>query len=145
MGYSIGIGEKEIEKYEDDEVYIYAKTQNLEEAPQWEGDELTGNSNQRYPSYSGFSSFCSEANIYGLFYGEEGKKGILHEHPGYVDLKQEHLDQIRKAKNDWIKENPNTEAGFLDGQDYILARLIWFEFWMDWALKHCKTPIIYNS
>ena len=143
MGYSIGIGEKKREYYEEDDCeFFYTESVELEEAPSWEGDELTGKSNQRYPSYTGFSTFCKEADIYSLFYG---KHGILFEHPGFVPLTPIHLNAIKTAKENWIQTHPNTTAGFIDDQDFVLARLLWFEFWMEWALKNCKEPIIHNS
>jgi hypothetical protein len=28
--------------------------------------------------------------------------------------------------------------------DYMLARLIWLDWWMRWALENCETPAIEN-
>ena len=35
--------------------------------------------------------------------------------------------------------------GLMSPHPSTLARLIWLEFWMRWALKNCETPAIENS
>lgn len=92
MGYTFWIGEAVLEDADlrDEEggyaltVDISVKTLSLPDAPRFEGDELTGNSNERSPSYSTWTDFCRDEGLYELFYNSEGH---LHGgHPGNVRL-----------------------------------------------------------
>jgi hypothetical protein len=67
--------------------------------------------------------------------------------------------KIQKARAKWAKTHPDSIPGFVsDGfikdeyreeideerADPILARLIWLDYWMSWALENCEHPAIYN-
>ena len=61
-------------------------------------------------------------------------------------------DFVTKKLNQY-KEKAILPAGFEDDwnyegpprYDYHLARLIWLEYWMQWAVKNCDTPAIWNT
>ena len=156
MSYDIYIGEGIIDENDDSgELRVRVKGLSLPEAPSFPNDQMTGKGNSRHPGYSQWSNFCREAGIYDLFFDEE--TGLMHRHPGTFILKQNHLDEIRAAKDRWVKNNPDKNPGFpadewmkpefqekITNPDPILARLIWLEFWVDWALKNCKVPAIHN-
>lgn len=65
--------------------------------------------------------------------------------PGIATLEQTHLDQMTAAREGWQANHPDTEPGMGEEQDFILAWLIWYEFWMRWALENCAYPAIENS
>lgn len=84
-------------------------------------------------------------------------------HPGAVPLTEEKWMMVKLALVKWRADHPNaimptventahlglweTDPRTVDGDqlDYTLGRLVWFEFWMRWALDNCKKPIISNS
>jgi hypothetical protein len=103
--------------------------------------------------------FCKETGIYDVFYDERGQ---LHAgHPGCVLLKKSDVERVREARVRWQKTStlPPGFAGFPqhnqatdkyespdEGKyDPHLARLMWLEWWMDWALANCETPAIENT
>jgi hypothetical protein len=162
MGYSITIGNAKPEFSKDDGYLMAMWTVDavqLPEAPTFPHDELTGNSNGRSPSYTGWAEFCREAGIYDLFL--EKYEGLMTPHPGCKLLQKEHLLIVQAALEKRKRTaslppgfcgwpNLNKDTGKMehpdDGKyDAILARLIWLEFWMKWALENCETPAIENS
>ena len=133
---------------------------------------FTGNGSSRSPSYTGWSEFCKEAGeeVYAMFYGSGWNRDyrmydrpseqflelyprreipILSNHPGYQPLCQDDLTIVRQARIE--REKLGKEPGFWDddnvdnGKDHVLARLLWLEFWIDWALKNCEIPILENT
>jgi hypothetical protein len=154
MSYSIYIGEATTKIDRNSAIKISVeKTQN-DAAPTFKNDGMTGKTNSRHPSYSGWEGFTKETGLYDLFFDQE--KGLMREHPGCFLLTCNHLETIQKAlkeRQEWAKEK-GLEPGFLpDGMffteevknvDAHLARLIWLEYWVCWAIFNCKTPAIYN-
>ncbi len=147
MGYNIIIGNATPEFNKDDDELSagwYCKHVSLPDAPTFPNDEMTGNSNSRYPSYLAWSEFCKEAGIYDVFYDEtEMFRGG---HPGCVLLKKSDLERIREARI--RRERISTLLPGFDNDkiyDAVLARLIWLEWWMSWALDNCETPAVENS
>jgi len=73
-------------------------------------------------------------------------------HPGRLLLLPSHLEIIRESLTLWKRAHPKAIAGWCECRDCyswgkgnkyiheelddILARLIWLEFWTDWALKN---------
>ena len=127
------------------------------DAPLFSGDEMTGQSNGRHPGYRQWDEFCREAGIFALFFGSNG---LMVRHPGSQLLKTEHLDVIKNALEK-RKKLINLTPGWCNCQkcdsffrrnnnikhveyDNILARLLWLEYWVDWALKNCDCPSVYN-
>lgn len=170
MGYDIYIGEAEVVRPQDDgegtELRMRVRPCTHPDAPEFPGDEMTGKSNGRHPSYSNWAQFCRETGLYALFYGpskEERYLGLLGSHPGCFMLTQCHLDAVRAAIGNWRATHPTKPPGWdpcpegasLDerlrwmcresvGHDPVLARLLWLEWWMRFAIQNCKVPAIYN-
>lgn len=163
MSYNINIGEPEIEYYpEDGYMKMSVKEDTAENAPEFGFGDISGKGNGRYPGYSQMSEFCNETGLYKLFFDEED--GLLRPHPGCRPITKKHLAQITKARGEWEKEHPDCknllptkdkepeepmdfmrEEEESDKYDWMYARIIWYEFWFDWALKNCKMPSISNS
>ena len=146
MSYDIYIGEATLELFEGDveypaEIHIRVARTTQPGAPQFEGDEMTGDGNSRHPGYSQWHGFCRAAGLEDLFYDKE--QGFIREHPGTFALEQRHLDVVTKAREEWEKGHFDP-PGFVEGKDYILARILWLEWWMRWALDNCKYPAIHN-
>src|SRR5439155_19741432 len=122
-------------------------------APTFPNDKMTGNSNNRHPSYSGWSHFCDVTGLSDLFFDRE--TGLMREHAGLQPLKPEHALVIDQALRKWREAHPCTVPGFEDwnpldrtytetGVDPILARLMWLDWWVKWALKNCEMPAMRN-
>lgn len=161
MGYSIYIGEPEVEFINDDwndgELIadINIPEVKLLEAPTFPNDPLSAKNNGRHPSYTGWHDFCRITGLIDLFYDEE--KGLIRKHPGCFRVEVKHLNEVRDALQNFLNKNPDAVPAF--GADPLcknndpvpanadgnLARLIWLEFWMSWALDYCKVPAISNS
>jgi len=162
MGYTFTIGNAvpEFSKdYDELSARWVVNSESSDNAPTFPNDEMTGNGNSRSPSYSGWSDFCREAGIYSLFYDDRGN---LHAgHPGCVMLKQSDLALVKEAKESWhrIATKPPGFSGYpqynhvnkqweepdAGKYDSTLARLIWLEWWIAWALDNCETPAIQNT
>jgi len=147
MGYYIAIGNA-VPEFSKEDGYLYAgwvveKTSN-EDAPSFIGDECTGKRNIRLPSYTGWSEFCEKVGLYDLFFKQW--EGLFRQHPGCVMITQEHYQTVADALVEYQKhaKRPPGYDNF-GNYDYDLARLMWLEYWMKWALENCETPAIYNS
>lgn len=149
MGYHIAIGELADVEFPEEDCFNYrVKEANSPFAPQFGPlDRLSGQTNSRYPSYSGWECFCKEAGIHDLFYNR--KTGLIRNHPGYERLNRRHLLKIREAM-EYREAKVGLPPGFVMNGigplevDPILARLMWLEFWINWALKNCRNPVILN-
>jgi hypothetical protein len=170
MGYDIAIGEARIRYHKGDEhIDIDVVHTTHPDAPAH--CPYTGIGNSRSPSYTAWSDFCKDAGIYELFYGQGWSRDerrylgcsedfhretpLLSEHPGAFALLPADLEYVRAARIRREQTNGGKPAGFWDydiergeidnGNDHVLARLLWLEFWIDWALKNCEIPTIKNT
>lgn len=162
MGYTFTIGNA-VPKFNKDDDYLYAawEVQPMlhNDAPMFPNDELTGNGNSRSPSYISWHEFCTDTGIYDVFYN---KSGNLHAgHPGCVMLKRSDLERVKAAREAWqgtstlppgfscfpVYDEVTKTIRYPDEGKYDahLARLIWLEWWMSWALDNCETPAIENT
>ena len=123
-------------------------------APTFAHDDQTGNGNCRSPGYTQWADFCRTTALDGMFYGPEG---VLRTHPGCVVLTPAMFARVGEALATWLAEHPRAVPGWdynpvwhsepddgVRGRDPILARLIWLNWWMDWALTNCERPAISN-
>lgn len=154
MGYTFTVGNAIPKCHKDDFPYLAAGWEvegaRNDDAPVFPGDEMTGNSNSRSPSYTVWSDFARATGLYQFFYDE---RGHLHAgHPGCRGLTPEDAGIVSAAlakyqaqatlppgfESDWLYKGP---ANF----DYHLARLIWLDWWVRWAVANCETPAIENT
>ena len=169
MGYTITIGNAVLQyTAEDLHLRIEVLGANHPEAP--DHDVFTGISSSRSPSYTVWSNFCRDAGISVLFYGggwdrTAGKyvpcpdvfhreTPLMAHHPGVQPLCRADLDFVRAARIKREQANGGKPPGFWEGPmgqekdngtDSILARLLWLEFWFEWALDNCTIPAIGNT
>lgn len=141
MSWDIYIGNAAITKNEHDGEYIlFVETIEHPNAPSWPGPDLSGKSNHRAPSYSGFASFCDVTGIkVGAFTEARGSDGDC-----FV-LTREDLASVTAARERWEKAHPGAVPGWGEHDDFNLAKLIWYEWWMTWALDNCENPSIQMS
>lgn len=138
MGYNIYIGER----IQHEDGHWIVREVEQDRAPCWRSSDhdqdLSGHSNGRHPSYRQLTHFARRTGLQGLFVD------LLDEHPGIVDLTQDHLDAVQTALERWQRQHPDRVAGWLPGEDSDLARLLWYRWWMAWALQHCERPSVWN-
>jgi hypothetical protein len=156
MGYTITIGNAVPEHHKDDFPILSAswevQGQVLENAPTFENDGMTGASNSRSPSYTDWADFCRATGLYELFFGKEGDEGLMAHHPDCKGITQYDVDIVTASLKKY-QAKATLPAGFEkhdytgneQNYDYHLARLIWLEFWMRWAIANCETPALENT
>lgn len=165
MGYNIYIGEAYI-FYDAENGYcaIDVKIHKNVNAPNFGHGDISSITNARYPSYTGMSNFLRKVSLSEMFFDEEN--GIMREHPGCFPITNLHLNKIKEAKTIWENNNLGCQNKIPDAKnepkdfnkwdydkqeiytdkfDWDYARLIWYEFWFEWALNNCINPVIYNS
>lgn len=126
MGFSIFIGEKKIRSEEGQKIASAEEMENNSSPLNPSGE---GYSNHWQPSYVSLHDFSTRTGLKKLF------DEILENHPGCVSLKKSHLSLLRipiKSRLKMFKE-------------YDKERLLWLEFWFNWALENCVDPCISNS
>lgn len=143
MSYDIYIGECIAVANDEGKYHVTVARCVDQDAPVFDDDPMTGNGNSRHPGYSQWTEWCDTVGLTSLFF--DGDKGLMRSHPGAFALRKEHLVTISNALTKWEERNPDSVPGFGNGQDAFLARLIWLEWWVRWALDRCQLPAIYNS
>jgi hypothetical protein len=167
MGYTLTIGEAILE-YNEDFVTVGADHATHPDAPQH--CPFTKDGNSRSPGYSAWSNFCKSADITPLFYGGgwqypgyapcpddfHRETCLLNEHPGAMPISTADADYVSAKLAAYQEKNPDAEPGFWDfgehtgwrevdnGKDPTLARLVWLDFWMRWAVEKCSRPVFAN-
>jgi hypothetical protein len=172
MGYTIKIGNAKPSFDESDFPYLMANWEvedcELPDAPNFPND-INNNKNERWPSYSVWDDFTKKTGLYKFFYGKYKRvDGIEIEsdglfeaagHPGCIGITKENADFVTEAL-DKYKAQATLPPGFEVYDEHFhdcekegcklnydchLARLIWLEWWMQWAVKNCEIPAIENS
>ena len=151
MGYTIKIGNaKPVFKKEYDELYAAWEVEPmaLETAPRFPGDP-TKNTNERSPTYCTWSDFLDWASLKCLFYDEsdglmrfrsEGGCTVINK-MDYLEIKSAlYRKKLSTIGDPGFDEVDKPEKYSFDQAN--LARLIWLEFWVRWALDNCETPAI---
>ncbi len=134
MGYSITIGEATINIDKE----ISTEVIRLDNAPAF--GEPTDHTNERWPSYTSWHDFCVFTGL------EVYNKTLINEHPGFQVLTEKHRTQLQVLIEKYRDKYPNVKPTFDDElpENKQMCRLVWLEFWIDWALTNCKKPIITN-
>ena len=156
MGYSIVIGELEVEKHWDDGIdssciSFKARGEHHDEAPAF--GEPTDHENQRWPSYGAWSDCMKDAGMHDLFF-DEGR--LIGGHPGVRLITKDLYSEFSKRKKAFETRHPNAtptygKADILNGDpsnpecNSTYCRIVWLDYWMKWALENCETPVIANS
>lgn len=119
------------------------------DAPVLPNDPITLNSNSRSPSYSVWADFCRSTGLYDMFYNSGGN--LIAGHPGCMGITEDDADRVSEVLR-LYQRRATLPPGFekewdYEGEpnyDYHLARLIWLEWWMQWAVHNCDIPAIAN-
>lgn len=172
MGYTLTIGSAAPEipddLDEDNEPGWRVQGMAHPDAPSFPGDEMTGKGSSRSPSYSAWADFCDATGLRDLFYGASPNNNggkytrdvcLIRSHPGVALLRPADLLEIRHARIQWEARKWPTEeriAGW-EGRDPFskaepdprydgnLARLLWLEWWVAYALENIKLPAMGNT
>lgn len=161
MGYDIFIGEMVEERDDDGKPETVVHKTRHPEAPVFVGDEMTGDGNARHPGYGQWTEWTRAVGLHAMFFDKQ--TGLMREHPGCQPFTEHHLMQVRAAIGRW-KQTHKLPAGWDDPpgkdapqeeidryetepctqRDPMLARLVWLEWWMAYALANCKRPGLHN-
>lgn len=151
MGYVIKVGEV-IPRIDENNVLNWEIESFVhEDCPIFFGDNSKANT--RYPSYSVWGDFCEVMRLEDMFYlraydrTPKKAKGVIYLTEADLEMVSNSLAEYRSK----VKIPPGFE-----GEDYEptyttnydpkydghLARLIWLEWWMRWAIANCKMPAL---
>jgi hypothetical protein len=146
MGYTITIGELEIEKCPEDGIdsdclRFGAKGERHYASPSF--GEPTDFTNSRWPSYTAWAETMRTAGLHeAMFYGGT----LIGGHPGVRLVTPELRDAVSNALAGLRARFPGREPAFDDTDEgCAMARLTWMDYWLRWALANCETPVIANS
>jgi hypothetical protein len=144
MGYTIKIGNsvpcKYMNEFSEMVCSFSVERKTLDNAPIFPGCSYVGLSNSRSPSYTDWDGFIKKTHTTSIL----GK--FTEKHPSCVPLTREDVDAVFNALQ-LYKNTTKLPPGWSADEktyDYDLARLIWFEFWVRWAVENCQNPAIEN-
>lgn len=158
MGWKIKIGNATPVVTNDDyglQAYWDVEDVEVANAPAFPND-IAVKTNSRTPSYGVWREFCQKTGLYELFYNNES--GLLEQNQTVVKINEGHLEMIKSALkayqakatkppgfSDYIFDEETNGIIHIDYDKYdsTLARLLWLDFWFDWAISNCKIPAIY--
>jgi hypothetical protein len=149
MGYTIQIGNAipSVDQYTD-VMYWKIETFSHEQCPIFFGD--SSKKNYKTLSYSVWGDFCKAVGLEDMFYlylphGRMEPKGIIRlTHQNHRELVSQSLFKYKskiKIPPGFQEKHERTHPSIPEYDEY-LARLIWLEFWITWALFSCETPAL---
>lgn len=145
MSYSIYIGEACLEASETELTAEWIVKQEEEpDAPTCPGDDMTGRSNYRAPGTLPWINTISLAGLDDLFFQTD--HGLMRDERRISHLTEAHYQEIHAALEHWQKCHPHATPRFgleVADEDAVLARLIWLDWWVRWALNNCVHPALY--
>lgn len=154
MGYDIYIGEAGIYPAPDEvgqaweygrpAVHITVRDIERDDAPAFPGDEMSHHANHRHPSYTVWGEFARSTGLHDLFFGDDG---LMSEHPGAQAFNAHDVQQVQAALATFQQQHRGATPQFGNSAtdaDATLARLLWLEWWMRWAVENCRVPTLYN-
>lgn len=121
MGYTLAIGQAKVDWTEDD-VRIWVDLVSLDEAPAF--GEPTDHENQRWPSYSTWSSFCRQLGITEVMMNSRNGGNdepivsgqylspLIHTHPGSTPVTKHHLEFIEMKLAEYKLKHPSHVAQY---------------------------------
>ena len=146
MDYDIYIGDAHPITADDEENYLGLPWEvpevELPDAPHFDGDDMTGHSNHRRPSYGVFRDWTIDVGVRELFFNNA--TGLMRQHPGVEPLTTEHAQTLKTARVRYEMAHPDVVPGWADGHDGDYARLLWFEWWMMTTLQTAEVPMLLN-
>lgn len=105
-----------------------------EQAPCSPGDSVC-RSNERQPTYVGWEEFVTIAGL-------RTWPNLPSAMPDLKELTESDLEFVNAAWRTYKADHPNAVPGFEQDQDPQLARLFWLNWWITYAVKNCKRPVI---
>lgn len=144
MGYKITIGDLTLDTETGAPTVAYTARAD---AP--DHDPAVDVGNVRRPSYTAWEAFCRISGLEPLFFGcpagGHRETGLMAEHPGIARLLPGDLEAVRDARVARQSAMGEIDPGFGPGEDQTLARLIWLEYWIEWAVSNCANPSLANE
>ena len=108
------------------------------DAPSFPGQRQAGQ-NLISMSTTGFAALCESRTVADLLGAEVSTGALPSDADKVTALNEGHLRQVQTA----VRCAPSRGSpGFTQGHDADLARLLLLEFWIGWALRSCKSPVM---
>lgn len=147
MSYNLIIGEAIIESYAEAGLeavcYITAESERHANAPAFE--EFTDYTNERWSSYTAWYNFCESVGLTHVMYNSSGN--MRGNHPGAFPINKEFKQEIDAAMERLVSKYPKARATYDTGtdEDGAMCHLTWLQYWTNWALENCESPVFVNS
>ncbi len=121
-----------------------ARTVRSPHAPRFDGDPYP-RQNVHQSTCSDWDAFCRATDLYELLFVPSS--GLLPERPGTATLAREHARAVHAALERFVHQYRDSEPSFASGrtEDGHLARLLWLDWWIHWAIRRCEAPAIHNE
>lgn len=156
MSYDIYIGNAQPvypDPADEDDGYFAWRVEHVtnDAAPEWPNPasdpigslvDISGKTNGRHPGYIQMREWSKRVGLEDLFFNEQN--GLLRPHPGICRLLPHMLAEVQEALAKYQTKHPGKVPGWGDNESGDLAKLIWYEFWMRWALANCAWPAVEN-
>lgn len=156
MSLTLCIGEAVLAEGSEGRMYVDAAAVERDDAPTFLGG-LEGRSNVRSPSWATWDVFLRDVGLYALF--RDPHAGLMRGEEGCTRLRPEHVAEVAAALDRYRTQHPDARPGLLApvddgdedrgpwlpesvGLDGTLARLVWLEWWMRWAVATCANPVV---
>jgi len=112
-------------------------------APLFPGD-ANPRQNLHQPTRSDWDEFCRSVGLHDLFFA--AGDGLMAERPGTARLTRDHARAVHEALVRFVDERRETDPSFASGRagDSHLARLMWLDWWMHWAVKRFDEPAVHT-
>jgi len=163
MGYTVAIGDlkhHEPEYDEDRHEFLYTTGAVYTTHVDAPNEAYLGRCNTRSPTYSVWSEVCNDLGLKGLLNNSPtSSKGFNAKEVIMID--EEFVKEFTILAELFRKNNPTIVPKYTDDtpdttdttdeeMKYMvlcgsMVRLVWLEFWIDWAVKNCKTPVMVTT
>lgn len=147
MGYHIDIGNG-VERIEDEEtgLEMCVDTISLPNAPCFPNDP-TSDTNSRTPSYHTWALFCTETGLFPWYYNPDRTERWGY--PGHLVITKAEIETVSHVLQQYgatVNDPPGFDQapGIRGPVQYNgnLARLLWLQWWMTWAIENCPNPVV---
>lgn len=155
VSLTLCIGEAVPAEGTDGRMYADAAAAEHPDAPSFPGDP--GRGNVRSTSWATWSAFLRDVGLHALF--RDPHAGLMRGAEGCTRLRPEHVAEVAAALDRYRTQHPDARPGLLApvddgdedrgpwlpesvGLDGTLARLVWLEWWMRWAVATCANPVV---
>ncbi len=152
MGYNLTIGEAKIITYTEDGLEsasaVGAKSIARYDAPSF--GEPTDGTNERWVSYTSWWDFCEFVGLTHAIYDSE-QRSLRGGHHGAFPINEEFKKEVDAAMVRLREKYPFAVAIYGENENDVpeengaMCRLVWLQYWTNYALDNCTSPMFANT